>query len=187
MASAIGTPEARRELRDLRVEERADLGLAAIAIGLALVATQVAATLALPLFLGGLVIAVLGGRACFRRWDLSERLLLDPDAYEIAEIRDRAAQFATLQERRRLAWSIRGLLAEEGTFRASRVEAVAEELAQLAEELDDEHLVLEPICAAHCRLLLTDSAESPLLNPDVPPDGLRIALTRIRAGFDQQR
>jgi hypothetical protein len=133
--------------------------------------------------------AVLGlaVRAVYRRWDLCERLLLDPDAYDIAEIHRRAEQFASLAERRRLALSIRLLLSDEGTIRSQRAQLVAQELAVLADELDDESLALEPICAARCRRLLTDGVESALLNADLPTDGLRIAVTRISAGFEPRR
>jgi hypothetical protein len=156
-------------------------------IALSLAATELARDLALPLFLGGVAVLALGVRASCRRWELRERLLLDPDAYEIGEVHNRADQLATLKERRRLAASVRFLLEQPRTGCRARVEDNARELAELARELDDEHLVLEPICAARCRLLVTDTVESPLLNPDVPSDGLRIAVARVRAGFGRRK
>ena len=68
-ARAVDNAAAR--LRELRHEEWGNLGLAALAFGLAIVATQVRPSLALPLFLGGVAVWFLGVRALWRRWDLS--------------------------------------------------------------------------------------------------------------------
>jgi hypothetical protein len=187
MANALGTADARRELHDLRVEERSDFLLAGVAMALSLAATRVAPALAIPLFLGGFVVLVLAVRAVWRRWELLERLLLDPGAYEIAEIQARAEQFANLRERRRLAWSIRALLVEPGPHRGPTVQLVADQLAELADELDDEELTLDPISAVRCRQLVNDVETSALLNPALPSDGLHVAIARIRNGFEPRR
>jgi hypothetical protein len=42
---------------------------------------------------------------------------------------------------------------------------------------------VEPVSAAGCMRLLTDGAESPLLNPTVSTEDLRAALLRIRDGI----
>lgn len=186
MAHALRSEDARWELHKLRVEELSDFLLAGVAMALSLAATRWAPAFAMPLFLGGVVVLVLAVRAVFRRWELSERLLLDPDAYEIDEIRARAEQFASLQERRRLAWSIRALVAEPGPYRGPTVQLVADQLAQLANELDDEELTLDPISAVRCRQLINDVETSALLNPALPSDGLRVAIARIRNGFEQR-
>ena len=187
MATTLRADDARRELHELRLEEWSDLALGALAITAALVATHTAPTLALPLFIGGLVVALRGGRAFFRRWDLCQRLLLDPAAYEIPEISAQAERAARLDNRAILARSIRSMLATAPPYRSSRVDLVADELAALAEQLDDETLVLAPICAVRCQRLLTDGTESPLLNSFMPADGLQIAIKRIRAGFEPRR
>jgi hypothetical protein len=187
MAHALSSEDARRELHELRVEELSDFFLAGVAMALSLTATRVAPAFAVPLFLGGLVVLVLAVRAACRRWELSERLLLDPDAYEIDEIRARAEQLASLQERRRLAWSIRALLAEPGPYRGPTVQPVADQLAELANELDDEQLALDPIYAVRCRHLVNDVETSALLNPALPSDGLRVTIARIRSGFEPRR
>ena len=166
------------------MEEWGDLGLAAIAIVLSLVATQAAPALALPLFAGGFVAALLGCRAVFRRWDLFERLLLDPTAYAIPEIRSRAEEKAGKARRAAFARSIRAMLDLAPPYRNARVELVAAELAGLADDLDDDTLRLDALCAVRCERLLRDGAESPLLNTAVPADGLRIAIVLIRAGFE---
>jgi hypothetical protein len=44
--------------------------------------TWVAPALAVPLLLGGMAVLGLAVRSVYRRWDLGERLLLDPDAYD---------------------------------------------------------------------------------------------------------
>jgi len=67
-------------LRDLRHEEWEDLGLAAVALGLAVASTRIRPTLAVPLLVGGIAVGVLAMRAFWRRWELLDRLVLDRDA-----------------------------------------------------------------------------------------------------------
>jgi hypothetical protein len=185
MAHSLDIREAERNLHELRHEEWSDLTLAAVAIVGSLIATQAAPTLALPLFAGGVVVAILGGRAFFRRWDLCERLMLDPEAFQgIPEIHARVEDAASVESRAILARSARDLLAAPAPYRTIRIDAFAAELAKLADELDDRSLELDPLCAVRCKRLLTDTSESALLNPAVPADGLRIALKLIRAGFE---
>jgi len=184
MATLLGTREARRELHELRVEEWGDLGLAAITIALSLVATQAAPKLALPLFIGGVFAMIIGCRALVRRWDLFDSLLLDSDNYAIPEVRARAEETASPENRARLARSIRALLDAPARYRSARVALVADELDALADELDDAALRLDPLCAVRCRHLVTNAVESPLLSSAVPEDGLRIAITVIRSGFE---
>ena len=61
----------------------------------------------LPLLIGTLASAVLAGRAFFRRLALSDRLLLDRDAYAIPEIRRRGEDMASMENRRALAQAVR--------------------------------------------------------------------------------
>ena len=91
---------------------------------------------------------------------------------------ERAASFRT---RAFLACSIRALLTPP---RRPRVELVADELTALAEQLEDESLRFDPLRAVHCKRLLTDVVESPLLNSRVSPDGLPAAIRSISRGFD---
>ncbi|HEY8778120.1 MAG TPA: hypothetical protein VIM33_16790, partial [Gaiellaceae bacterium] len=63
------------------------------------------------------------------------------------------------------------------------VEAFAADLLELACELQDADCEVEPVSAAGCLRLLSDGAESPLLNPAVPVEDLRAALLRIRGGI----
>ena len=77
-------------LTELRHEEWGDLALGAAALGLAIVASVFHPPFALPLFFGGLVVGALGIRALWRRWDMLDRLSVEPDAYAISDVLDYA-------------------------------------------------------------------------------------------------
>lgn len=170
-------------LRELRHEEWADLGLATLVLGLAVAAAEVRPTLAVPLFIGGLVVGACGVCALWRRWDLIERLSAERDAYVISEVLAFASREATIERRQNFAALIRCRLAEPD----ARVAATAAQLEALARELDDAELELEPASAVACSRLLSDLATSPLLNRALPPDELRSRVTQIRAGFRASR
>jgi hypothetical protein len=87
---ARAVDEAAVRLRKLRNDEWECFGLAAMAFGLALLATQFRPDLALPVCVGGLVAWALGIRALWRRWDLVDRLSGERDAWVIPEVRDYA-------------------------------------------------------------------------------------------------
>jgi hypothetical protein len=176
--------EAEQRLRELRHDEWACLGLAALATGVALGATVVHPPLAIPFFLGAVTVAVLAGRASLERADLKHRLLLDRDAYLIPEIRRQAEEIASMESRRMLADAVRRRLSPvPGYPIPARVAAVSDELESLALELDDERLTLDPGCAVQCAELLTAYMDSPMLNHLLPPDDVRVQLRQIRAGF----
>jgi hypothetical protein len=172
--------EASERLGELRREERDDLCLALLALGLAVGATQVLPALALPLLVGGLVLGVRGMTALWRRWDLVDRLAGERDAYVISEVLACAAREATLERRRDSAAVIRGLLRQPG---GARVDAVADELELLACELADSELELDPASAVACTRLLSDVGSSPLFNRALPQDELCSRIRQIRAGF----
>jgi hypothetical protein len=179
--------EAERQLHDLRQDEWSDLGLAALAMALALVASFVHPPLAMPLFIGAVASGVLAGRACFRRLDLSDRLLLDREAYTIPEIRRRAEDLASMANRRALAHSVRTRLTPPTGYPATpRVTAVADQLEPLASELDDEALSLDPACAVRCHQLLNNCTDSPLLNTLLPEQDVQVWIRQIRCGFEPQ-
>ncbi|MGE5274044.1 MAG: hypothetical protein ACM3QU_09860 [Verrucomicrobiota bacterium] len=176
--------EAEHRLHDLHQDEWADLGLAALAMGLALAASFLHPPLALPLFIGALASSVLAGRAFFRRSELFDQLLLDSDAYSIPEIRRRAEEIASTGSRRALAQAVRAkLIPAPGYSRPTRVTAAAEELRSLACELDDETLSLDLDCAVRCHQLLSNYGESPLLNYLLPEQDVQTWIRRIRSGF----
>lgn len=181
---ARAVDDADSRLRELRHDEWERLGLGGLALGLAVVAAEVRPSLALPLFLGGLVVGVLGVTALWRRWDLVDRLAGERDAYVIPEVLAHALREATMERRHDFAVRIRGTLRGPVT---PGLATAAEELEVLASELDDGELALDPACAVACMRLLSDPAESPLFNPMLPPDELRSRVRQIRAGFSSRR
>lgn len=184
---ARAVDDASARLRELRQEEWADFGLAALATGLALGATAVRPAFAVPLLLGGMWIGALGVRALWRGWDLVDRLAGDRDAYVIPEVLAYAAREGTRERRRSYAALIRSTLREPGPALKSRVHAAASDLEALASELEDAKLELDPVCAVACMRLVSDLAVSPLLNPGLPPDELRSRVHQIRSGFHDPR
>jgi hypothetical protein len=179
---ARSVDEASTRLRELRHEEWEQLGLGALALALAVVATRIEPSLAVPLFLGGLAVGALGVRAMWRHWDLLDRLAIERESYVIAEVRAYATREATMGRRRSFAAMIRALL-EEPPGAADRFGDARAELEALASELDDEELTLDPACAVACMRLLTDLETSPLLNATLSSQALRSRVRQIRAGF----
>lgn len=184
---ARAVDEAAARLRELRHEEWEDIGLAALALLLAVAATQIRPGLAVPLFLGGLAVGAFGVRALWRRWDLVDRLAGERDAYMISEVLAYASREATMERRHTFAAMVRSGLRQPGLALQPRVHAAAEELEALASELDDGELGLDPACAVACMRLLSDLAESPLLNPELPAEELRSRVRQIRSGFALRR
>jgi hypothetical protein len=176
--------EAEHRLRQLRQDEWSRLALAALATALALGASVVHPPLAIPFFLGGLTVGVLALRAVLERSDLVHRLMRDRDAYLIPEIRRQADDVAAMESRRMLAEKVRARLCSvPGYPLRPRVAAVAEELEALAGELEDDTLVLDPVCAVQCFELVSRYEDSPLLNKLLPAEDVRVQLRQIRAGF----
>jgi hypothetical protein len=181
---ARAVDDAALELRGLRQEEWEDLGLAALALGLAVGAAQILPALALPLFLGGLAVGARGVRALWLRWDLVERLAGDDDAYVIPEVLARARREATMDRRRTFAVVIRSVLSEPYE---ERLAPVARNLEALAVELEDPGLALDPSAAVACFRLVDEPLESPLLDPEFPAAELRARVERVRVGFSPRR
>jgi hypothetical protein len=180
---ARGVDDAAARLRELRREELEHLALGAVALMMAVAATQLRPALALPIFIGGLAVGARGIRALYRRWTLVERLSGERDAYVLAEVYYYAARETTMGRRRSLAALIRGRLVDQGLGIDPRVELAVEELQLLAAELEDDELELDAACAVACLRLFDDLEGSPLLNSRWPPDELRSRVRQIRAGF----
>jgi hypothetical protein len=180
---ARAVDDAGNRLRELHHEEWQDLTLAGLTLGLALAASEHAPSLALPLMIGGMVLVALGIQALWRHWDLVDRLAGEPDAYALAEVLAYAARQTTMDRRRRFAALVRDYLESEDSDRTRRIGDAADDLAALADELEDETLELSPGCAVACSRLMGEPTESPLLNPALPRDGLRSSARRIRSGF----
>lgn len=184
---ARAVDEASERLRGLRHEEWEELGLAALALGLAVAATQVFPALAMPLLIGGLAVGALGVTALWRRWDLVDRLADERDAYVISEVRAYASREATMERRHSFAALIRGRLRQPALAADPRVVGAEEELEALVAELEDDELALDPACAVACMRLLSDLPESALLDQTRPPDELRSRVREIRSGFTARR
>ena len=169
------------KLRALRHEEWEDLGLGAVAVALAVFATQVWPELALPLFVGGIAVGVKGVRAAWRRWDLVDRLAGHVDAYVIPEVLAYASRHASMERRRTFASYVRSRLLTSD----KRIAAVARDLEALATELEDDSLALDPAAAVATMRLLSEP-ESALLDRAAPTDELRSKVLQIRSGFKPQ-
>lgn len=176
--------DAQAELVELRHEELHRIGLSGAALGASLAATAVYPPLVVPLLLGGLTLGVLGGHAFWRRWDLVDRLADDDAAYVIPDVRAYAARDAGMDRRRSYAAVIRSWTQDRGLPLGSRIAESEDVLEELACELEDAGLELDPACALACRRLVTDPSVSPLLNPALPDD-LPSRIARIRAGFER--
>lgn len=179
--------EAAANLRELEHTVREDLALAALALGLAVLATQSWRELALPLFLGGLGVGALGMRALVRHWNLLDLLADERDAYVIPDVRRYALRDASMARRRSLASQLRAELRSPHLGDELRAIGVAEDLDALALQLDDEGLVLDPVSAVACRRLLCDATVSPLFDSSGRSAELHARIRSVRAGFAPRR
>jgi hypothetical protein len=178
---ARAVDEGAARLRALRHEEWEDLGLGAVAVALAVAATQVWPQFAVPLFVGGIFVGVKGVRAAWRRWDLVDRLAGHIDAYVIPEVLTYASRHASMERRRTYAGYLRSRLLTSD----ERIAAVARDLEALASELEDDSLALDPVAAVACMRLLSET-ESPLMDRAAPAEELRSRVLQIRSGFKPQ-
>ena len=180
---ARAVDEARSRLDELRRDQHERFLLGGLALALAIAATWVVPALALPLFAGGVFVGALGVRALWRRWDLVDRLAGERDAYVISEVLAYAAREATMERRHAAALAIRRTLEEPGVTGEPPGRLLAAELEALAEELDDEALVVDPASAVACTRLLADLAALRAADSRTSPDALRWRVRRIRSGL----
>jgi hypothetical protein len=184
-ARAVEQSDAR--LRELRRAQWEGFGLSAVFLAAAFCASFFQPAFALPLLFGGVTGTVLAARAAYRSWDLLDRLVGEPDAYAIAEVRIRALAETTLERRHSLAISLRLLLNAPGSGINARVAGAADDLEALIRDLDDDELVLDPAAAVACARLLSDPMNSPLLDARSPAEDVRSRVRHIRSGFDHGR
>ena len=116
---ARAVDDASVRLHELRREELQDFGLAALALGLALAATQLRPAFAMPLFLGGVAVGALAVRALWRHWDLVDRLAGERDAYVISDVLAYASRETTNERRHWFAAVIRSVVSQPGPAVAS--------------------------------------------------------------------
>lgn len=164
------------ELSERTIEE---LGLAGVAFGFALAATQLRRDLAIPFLVGALVLTALGLAAFVRRRLLVEDAAADRDTYELDAVRRYAARLACQDQRRAQAAQIRRLLGTSAEYAAPRIEASRAELEALVRDLEREDLELDPACAVTLERLLNAAA--------VPADEFRSRLLQVEAGFRSAR
>jgi hypothetical protein len=175
--------EAEAQLGELHEDEVQRVALSAVALGGSLAATVLYEPLVLPLFVGGLALGVLGIGAIWRHWDLLDRLADERDAYSIPAVRSYAARDARMDRRLGHAAVLRSWVRQAARSADARILEVAGELEELARELENAELELDPACALACRRLVSDPTASPLLNHALPCDELDSCIARIRAGF----
>jgi hypothetical protein len=183
---ARAVEDAAKRLDDLGQEAWEEAVVAGLALVSAVAATHIVPSLALPLLVGGLAVAFRAMRTFWRGWDLLDRLKDERDAYTIRAVRAEASKAATIQSRRRLAEAIRWQVQDPGPACAARIAACADDLLELASELEDADLVLDPASAVSCARLVSEAPESPLLSPAIPAEDLRSSVIRIRAGFERR-
>ena len=164
------------------------LGLAALALGLAVTATQIRPSVALPLMLGGFIVGALGVRALWRRWDLVDRLAGERDAYVIPEVLKYASLGGHDGEALRHG-HVHPRLARRAGFQPRGADSTGERRSskRWPPSSTDDGLELDPACAVACQRLLSDLGASPLLNASRPPEELRSRVRQIRAGFMSSR
>jgi hypothetical protein len=134
---------------------------------------------------GLLVVVALAVRD--RRRELVGRLAVDPDAYVIPDVARYGARAAAPAQVASLSDWLREAVATCGEgntwYAEDRVLAFRTEIATLASELGAPGILVSPHSAVECTRLLTRTVESPLYNPQLPPENLRAAIFRIRAGI----
>jgi hypothetical protein len=182
---ARAVQEAEAQLVEVRHDEWHRIALSAVALGASLATTAVYPPLVFPLFLGGLAVGILGIGAIWRHWDLVDRLADDVDTYLIPEVRAYAARDARMDRRLGHAELIRSWTRQPERSADTRIAEFAEQLEELARELEDADLELDPACALACRRLLSDPTVSPLLNRALPHADVGSSIVRIQAGFRQ--
>lgn len=184
--AAAGEVEA---LRKLAFAQRALGAAAALAAG---VASAVDARLALALWAGAGVEALLAVATAGQRRLLVASLALEPEAYAIGEVYRYGRKLTGAATRRTFARSIAEMLRAAGAegagvYLSDRVIAQAPALTGLGRALVQPGSRVEPTAMAALEQLLTDGRLSPLLNPALAPDELDAALRRIHRGIHPPR
>jgi hypothetical protein len=180
--NARAVERAEAELHDLHARTVGNFGLAAVALGAAIVGSRVLPEIAVPLLVGGLAMVALGVRTLVARSLLVEDLAADRDAYLIPEVHRLALRAASRDHREVLASAIRHLLEPAMCGPSGRVAANRDVLVEIADALLDDRLTLDPAAAVALDRLLT-GAEGGMFDPGLPVDELRSRLRRILAAF----
>jgi hypothetical protein len=181
--------QAANDLRRRRRRAREATALALVSGGLSLVAAALWPQLAVALAIGAAFETLVAGAAVVRRREQIARLAVEPAAYVLTDVERYGRRLAEPRQRARLASWLAEIVAEAphpwSLYLPDRVALCRAELAALARDLAMPALCVEPTSAAACRRLLTHAVESPLYNPRLPADDLRLTLARIRAGIER--
>ena len=187
--NARATERATLVLRRKRRRTVESAALAAASAALALVAALFSLALAAALGIGAAFELGLAVLAFLGRRELIGRLALQPDAYVLPEVKRYGCRLVRPRERERLARGIMSALDEAQSSQPhslllpERLVTYASELEALARELLSPAAHVQPTSAVACLRLLTRGVESPLYNPNLPPEDLGSILYRIRAGI----
>lgn len=178
--------QAEDRLRGFGERGLAQLAAGVLALTGAVAAPALAPSLAIPIFVAGTALACLGAAALVRRSFLLDDLVTDRDAYAIGGVRLHALRAASTDHRRRAAESVRMLLEAPPSGLEARVEHERPLLEELADELADDTLPLDPRCAVELERLLEGRTLGALYDAGVPAADLHAALIRILGGFAQR-
>lgn len=172
--------------RQRRAGESALLGL--VCAGLCAASALLAPGAAFALGGGALFQTLIAAASLIRRRSLLARLALEPEAYQVREVRLYGDRLTRQRQRVQLARGIRSMIRDalnpSALYLGDRVLSHARELDALARDLLSPSVRVHPASIARCRALLTEAAESPLYNPRLPADDLAMVLRRIRAGIE---
>jgi hypothetical protein len=181
--------EAAKAIRDKRRRVIECLALGALCSLLAWAALGGSPRLALALAVGAGVEILLALFAFASRRGLISRLALEPDAYAIPEVESYGKALTQPRYRAQLAEGIRSMVRDAfrpgNLYLGHRVARYRRELEALARDLISPAVRVHPVSVARCRRLLTEAAESPLYNPQLPEEELAVILRRIRAGMQR--
>ena len=170
-------------MHDLGLQGIEDIVLSVVASALALTATEVRPTLAIPFLLGAFGVGFLGVRAIVLRAFLVEDLAGDRDAYAIPAVRRFGLRATAPRHRDDLAHSIRVALTGSSGVATERFRAVQPELEAHADVLEDERRRLDPYSIVMLERWLNDPADS-FRNLLIPVAELRLRLRCELAELD---
>ena len=178
-----------------RLSARAREGL--IGAGCALAAGAVFGVLgqfaiAIPAALGALAGLIVWLHARSDRGALVVRLVSQRSCYDIPDVERAAARMATSDLRRGLSRSLTRIVFQTYGLEpfdpmrvvlGERVDDHCDEILAIAYLLAREGVRIHPAALALCGRMVDSTVRSPLYNPRVPEQHLRIALQRIRASI----
>jgi hypothetical protein len=143
--------------------------------------------LAAALGVGAIALLALAAGVWGYRRELIGKLAIHPSAYVIPEVADYGAKSATPARLTSLSAWLREAVAscsdQTGFYYKDRVFTFRREIIELAAELEAPGARMSPPSAVECARLLTRTVDSPLYNHSVPPENLKAAIFRIRAGI----